>query len=459
VSEAGSALLRALRLRVALVLVVLVVVGDVWAAIAAQNARRATLAAQGAATRETVRYVLRDGRTLADAVPDLVDETTRVGLSVQVFDAAGKVLGGNATLAQPDATRGGSPPSSIGLQQIEVVPVSGGYIVIAPAANVLERSFVALVLGSLAAIALAFALFDLLARRAVARAFRRVDRVAGALATLGDGDLARRELVPSADDPADPLAAAYNAAARRIAATVEERAATEERMRRFLSDAGHELRTPLAVINGYLDVLKRGALGEPHAAAKIVETMAEEGDRMTGMLERLLRLARLDTVAPQRPQRIDLGALARDVVEGLRPLAGARALDLELAPETIVEADPSELGEAIRNLLDNAFKYAPRADVRVDVTRDGDSAFVRVSDRGPGMSDDEREHAFERFYRGDSRGEIAGSGLGLSIVKRIVERAGGAVALEARGGGGTCAIVRLPVAPGEGERVPVLTAP
>jgi signal transduction histidine kinase len=114
---------------------------------------------------------------------------------------------------------------------------------------------------------------------------------------------------------------------------------------------------------------------------------------------------------------------------------------------TWVTADESEVYEALRNVVENALKHAPHSPVDVRVEADGDAVTVTVVDRGPGMGDEERTHAFERFYRGASRGAIDGSGLGLAIAKRAVERAQGEIALTSEPGFGTTVVLRLPIVP------------
>ena len=108
-------------------------------------------------------------------------------------------------------------------------------------------------------------------------------------------------------------------------------------------------------------------------------------------------------------------------------------------------ADDAELYEAVKNVVENAVRYAPSSPVDVRVTRLGEQAILQVADSGPGMSPVDVEHAFDRFYRGSSRGEIDGSGLGLAIAKRAVERVGGSITLESGLERGTSVIMRFPV--------------
>ena len=108
-----------------------------------------------------------------------------------------------------------------------------------------------------------------------------------------------------------------------------------------------------------------------------------------------------------------------------------------------IYGDRGELGEALWNIVENALKYAPDAAIHLRACRDGDVTVITVRDDGPGMTESERLHAFERFYRGDQRGEITGTGLGLAIAKRAVDRAGGTIAIDSAPGRGTTVTIRI----------------
>jgi two-component system OmpR family sensor kinase len=224
---------------------------------------------------------------------------------------------------------------------------------------------------------------------------------------------------------------------------MEERRATEARMRQFVTDAGHELRTPLTVIAGYIDVLRRGAIEEPKVARQILSTMALEKEHMRGLVDRLMRLARMEGENPPEPVQIDVPQLLRDQCDAARRLDEERAIDYSVDGVKDVMADRSEIGEALWNVVENALKYAPGAPIHLRAFRDNGSTVLSVSDEGPGMSESERLHAFERFYRGDARGEIPGTGLGLAIAKRAVDRAGGTISIDSAPGRGTTVSIKL----------------
>jgi two-component system OmpR family sensor kinase len=214
-------------------------------------------------------------------------------------------------------------------------------------------------------------------------------------------------------------------------------------MRQFAADASHELRTPLTVIGGYIDVLRRGAVEEPKIARQILATMSLEKEHMRSMIDRLMRLARLDSEAQPRIEAINVVQFLQGQVVAARRLDDRRQIDYSIDNVETIDADPSELGEAVWNIIENALKYAPEAPIHLRAARSDGHVVVSVRDEGPGMSESERVHAFERFYRGDERGEITGTGLGLAIAKRAVERAGGSIAIDSAPGHGTTLTITL----------------
>jgi two-component system OmpR family sensor kinase len=218
-------------------------------------------------------------------------------------------------------------------------------------------------------------------------------------------------------------------------------------MRQFVADAGHELRTPLTVVGGFLDVLRKRTPADAEPTLRIFDIIDVERKRMRVLIDNLVLLARLDR--PQDAREIgivDVAKIAEHVVESRRPLSPTTTIRLFPAQsdDAYVIADEFEIHEAVGNLVDNARKYAENAPIDVRVTVDPHVVRVEVADGGPGMSPEELEHAFERFYRGERRGEIEGSGLGLAIVKRATERANGTISLHSRDGHGTTATIELP---------------
>jgi two-component system OmpR family sensor kinase len=219
-----------------------------------------------------------------------------------------------------------------------------------------------------------------------------------------------------------PLVDALNALLARLAHAFDLQ-------RRFAADAAHELRTPLTALTLQVQLVQRAASDEERALALV---RLEQGvRRATRMVQQLLTMARLDPDAARGPMAtVDLGALAASVVDELQPLARERGVALSL------QATPAKMhgqSEALRilltNLVDNALRYTPVGGrVLIDVRLIGDQVEVNVADTGPGIPDEERERVFDRFYRGPSA-PAGGSGLGLALVRQVVQLHGGRIAL------------------------------
>jgi two-component system, OmpR family, sensor kinase len=373
--------------------------------------------------------------------PALAAEIGGARVGVRVYDGEHRLLAaGGATNASGRFTR--AVAAIFGLHPA-IVAVAGGTIVVAPDlegfALLLQRYFAIVVpIGALAVVA-AWLIGRAITRRAIAP----LQEVSSALRRVAAGDFAPEPL-PAGESSLRELTAAYNELARRLTAATVERQRNELQMRQFVADAGHELRTPLTIVMGYLEILQQGVVGDPAAVSEIYDTMLSESRRMRAAIEKLILLARLERPAPPRSERVDLGALAQRVATELRPLAGAGRIAVTASSKPcIVEADESELFEAIKNVAENAVRYAPKSPVAVAVSCEGDCAKVSVADRGPGMATQDLEHAFDRFYRGGERsGE--GSGLGLAIARRAVERAGGTIAIASTPGSGTQVTISLP---------------
>jgi heavy metal sensor kinase len=276
------------------------------------------------------------------------------------------------------------------------------------------------------------------------RALTPIDHLASDARRITAERLHERLTVPNQHDEIGRLAAVINDAFARLESSFEQ-------LRRFTADASHELRTPLAAIRGIGEV----GLSETRAPAEYKEaigSMLEEVDRLTNLVDTLLRLSYGDagTVRLSR-EAIDLGQLTRDVVSSLGILAEERnqRLTVDVADGVAVAADRLVLREAITNVVDNAIKYGPPAstvDIRVSAT--GHQALLSVADNGPGIAVEHRERIFDRFFRLDearSR-DGGGTGLGLAIAKWAVEVNGGQITVEGGAHGGAVFRIVLPIA-------------
>ena len=276
---------------------------------------------------------------------------------------------------------------------------------------------------------------------AVTRAMRPLERLAH---EVGGREAGRLAPIAAPDAPAEivPLVAATN----RLFARLEQ---SFENERRFTGDAAHELRTPLAALRTQAEVALTTASDERRRRA--LEQVVQGVERATRLVEQMLMLARLDARAEQPAfGEVDLAAVCEEAILEARTKAGARDVDVVLDAEgkARVSGDAGMLLALARNLLGNALRYAPDSgQVRLTLRGDGPTVSLCVEDSGPGVAPEQRARIFDRFFRGqEARG--TGSGLGLSIVRRVVELHQGTVAASASPGlGGLRVEVRLPAKP------------
>jgi two-component system OmpR family sensor kinase len=230
---------------------------------------------------------------------------------------------------------------------------------------------------------------------------------------------------------------------------LDERQGAEDRLRRFVADASHELRTPITSIRGYVDLYQQGGLAENGRLDDAMRRVGQEAGRMGTLVEDLLLLANLDQGRPLAVEPVDLGQVLNDATADALVTQPSRSITLH-APnpgDLVVTGDDHRLRQVVAVLVHNALVHTPEtAAIELSVTRAGSTAVLTVTDHGPGMPATEAEHAFERFYRGDpsrSRNR-GGSGLGLSIAKSIVEAHHGAITLVTSPGNGCRFTVTLP---------------
>jgi len=259
----------------------------------------------------------------------------------------------------------------------------------------------------------------------LARPLREIGQAARRIA---DGDYHAR-IPRQGPEEFTSLADSFN----QMAAALEE----QERMRReFIANAAHELRTPLTNLQGYLEALRDGVI-EPDRAT--FESLLEESERLVRLSASLDTLAAGDAGTAGAAREVDLAATIRTAVELARPAIAAAGLGLDLdVPDRLpARGDPDQLAQVIGNLLQNAVRYTPAGGrVAVRAERRPDDVLVSVSNTGDGIPAEDLPHVFERFYRVEKSRDRArgGAGIGLAIVRQLVEAAGGAVGAESRDG-------------------------
>jgi two-component system phosphate regulon sensor histidine kinase PhoR len=224
----------------------------------------------------------------------------------------------------------------------------------------------------------------------------------------------------------------------------------------FVANVSHELRTPLAALSGFIETLKGAARNDTAARERFLDIMEAQARRMARLIDDLLSLSRIELSAHVRPQtRVELLPIVRQVADALQTLARDRGVSVSIDAEDAPLAVAGERDELIRvfeNLIENALKYgASGKRVEVRLRREGGEAVVAVRDFGPGIAAEHLPRLTERFYRVDiaeSR-EQGGTGLGLALVKHILNRHGGRLGIDSRPGEGATFAVRLPLSPAE----------
>lgn len=353
---------------------------------------------------------------------------------------AGRTLTVGSTDADVDYRMRGEPVERLG----------GTVLLALPLDDVSEsvRQLVVVVVGAGLAVLAVLSLVVWWVIRLGVRPVQRMTETAGAIAA---GDLSQRVDEGAPGTEAGDLSAALNGMLGRIEDAFDERARSEARLRRFVADASHELRTPVATIRGYAELYRAGALADTGQLDDAMRRTEEEAVRMGSLVDDLLHLARLDQGRPLEREEVDLGQVVEDAVRDARAVEPEGSILAAVdAPATLV-GDRGRLHQVVANLLANARVHAPGAPVEVHVTHDGDRVVVEVRDAGPGMSQAEAARAFERFYRADaSRSRHhGGSGLGLSIVDATVRAHGGQASITTSPGAGTTVRVELPAQPAD----------
>ena len=293
---------------------------------------------------------------------------------------------------------------------------------------------------NLLSISVGVALLVLTLSAAVSRSItRRLESLQTAIRGVREGAYNQRAVL-SGHDEFTQIAGEFNDLVDRLQET-------ESARRQFVSDASHELKTPLAAIRLLTDSILQNENIDNDTAREFVSDIGQEAERLSRITEDLLRLTRLDSGVTEKPSLIQVGPVLDRVVRMLRPVADEKAIDVETIGDASVVATEGELHQILYNLAENAIKYNRQGGfVRVRVTSGEEITTITVEDNGIGIPAEDLTHVFERFYRVDkARSRAAGgTGLGLSIVRDTVSRRGGDIWAENIPEGGTRFIVKLP---------------
>jgi two-component system OmpR family sensor kinase len=278
---------------------------------------------------------------------------------------------------------------------------------------------------------------------------RPIKRMTETAARIADGDRSQRVPEMPVATEAGQLGEALNHMLERLDDAFALQAASEDRLRRFVADASHELRTPVTTIRGYAELYRVGGLESGEALDEAMRRTEQEAIRMSRLVEDLLNLAKLDEGRPLERRDVDLAALVSDAARDARAVDPGRPIIAAAEHPVVVQGDEDRLRQVIANVVGNALVHTPAGtpiELRVDAA-DG-MARLAVTDHGPGMPADVAAKVTQRFYRADpararNRG---GSGLGMSIADAAVSAHGGTIGVDSVVGQGTTVTVTLPVA-------------
>jgi signal transduction histidine kinase len=332
----------------------------------------------------------------------------------------------------PDQRRPPAPPfgfgALLGVLQSRFVPLHDGVIEISPDDSLRATVILYAVVFGIAEIVSVLASVAI-GRAITQQAVRPLATVTAELQRFARGDFASIPLETSDRNELGDLVTAYNGAAAQVAAAFSERERTERRLRLFLGEAGHEMRTPMTVISAYLDLLAGGPKSNAKLSPETLESARTQMRRLRGLVERVMALARMEGNDSPNAELIDVVEIAQEAIASVTAVRGGTVRLTHDADDVVVRAEPWELREAIGNLIDNAVVYGDTP-VDVAIAIAGTTIVVRVHDDGPGINAADRARLFQHFFRGDASFGTHGSGLGLAIVARAAARLGGTISLE-----------------------------
>jgi signal transduction histidine kinase len=414
-------------------------------ALALQISVRQTIFAVDAAAAAT-RRIVQEHWAESDAriAQYVVGQGTRAGVRIGVrakrppgIPQPSGYAGVGPLLAHEGVQKQGLPPpprtlnSFFGLQT-HVIWTHQGDVFVGPSLPI--EAMLQIYLAAFAvAVAISTGVSWAIGRWVTTQALAPLTTVTKELRRFAKGNFEPRTLEANDHGELGELTEAYNGAAAQVAAAFSERERIEQHLRLFLGEAGHEMRTPLTVISAYLEMLEGSGWTESRLPDSMLATARSEARRLRNLIERVMKLARMEGADRSSAALVDVGEVA---LEAIAHVKSTRTGDIRLSDtsgDVVVLAERWELEEALGNLIDNAVTYGGNSTVRVSIESTARSVTVRVADRGPGISLRDRARLFQHFFRGDQAVGTAGTGLGLAIVARAATRLGGEIVLEHAG--------------------------
>ena len=324
---------------------------------------------------------------------------------------------------------------------VQLLPTGLGTVVVANSLAEVDRTlqrlgFFFLILGLLALTAV-----GLVSRWIIAISLKPLEQVEETAEAIAGGDLSARLPAAKPDTEVGRLTTALNTMLGRIEESFEARVNSESKLRRFVADASHELRTPLTAIRGFAELHRQGAVVGAENTKELVGRIEKESIRMSTLVEDLLLLARLDQSREMAQEPVDLNALLTEAVASAKAAGPNHLIELSLpSAEVFILGDSQRVHQVVANLLANARTHTPdNSQIKVALEQGVAETVISVSDNGPGLSEDDQERIFERFFRADpsrARTSGEGSGLGLSIVDAVMQAHGGYVSVQSKLGAG-----------------------
>ena len=392
-------------------------------------------------------------------------------ISVTLLDASGVVmgsLGGDQSPQQIQALVNGFTPKQVESYENQpftlqskgpspdyrvlarTLPSGTGSVITSVSLSGVEKAmnqlrFLFLAVGFMVLILLAF-----IARRIIGISLKPLTEVERTAESFARGDFSARLPEARGDTEVGRLTSALNQMLSRIEESFAIRVASEDKLRRFVADASHELRTPLTAIRGFAELHRQGAIKGEEKTGELVRRIEQESIRMSTLVEDLLLLARLDQSRELEKDPVDLKTLISESVASAQAAGPDHPISVDIPNEDLfVLGDSHRIHQVIANLLANARTHTPKGTpISISLEQNDSEIRISVADKGPGLSAEDQEKIFERFYRADPsrvRNSGEGSGLGLSIVDAVMKAHDGSVSVTSKLGEGATFTLHFPI--------------
>ena len=321
-----------------------------------------------------------------------------------------------------------------------VLPSSLGSVIVAQSLSDFDKTthrigVVFLLIGGLVLVFIGFA-----SRQVIKLSMKPLEKIEETAEKIAAGDLSARLDNFEPDTEVGRLSTSLNTMLSRIEESFAARAESENKLRRFVADASHELRTPLTSIRGFAELHRQGAVPDGEKTRELIGRIEKESMRMGYLVEDLLMLARMDQSRELEMTDVDLSNLVTEAVSSAQAAGPDHPVTMDIAHDVHTQGDADKIYQVVTNLLANARAHTPEGTkIHVATYSDDNGSYVTVADNGPGLSLEDQERIFERFYRVDTsrqRNSREGSGLGLSIVDEVMKAHGGSVSVASEPGNG-----------------------